>query len=195
MSAHSMGLALPWRVTLAAAVLLACAWLPISVGQDGTLAGLLLAAWREDWLQGLLATLVLGGPHLFAATAMVASRAPDGAAPAWVRALTAWLMVELVLLALIVLHGLQEGQGGRAPLALIGFAAVLASAWWRRMASPHTPMHRRDVGASVRFGAMACFGAFAWFELQVRGGQGPGLWLHATTAASFLLVAVVPRDR
>lgn len=190
-----MALALPWRVTLAAAALLACAWLPLSQGNDGSLAGLLLAVWREDWLQGLFATLVLGGPHVFAATAMVASRAPDGAAPAWLRAMTAWLMVELSLLALLVLHDLQQGHRWRAPWVIIGVAAVLVSTWWRRFASPHTPMHRRDVGASVRFGAMASFAAFAFFELQLRMGEAPGLWLHATTAASFLLVAVVPRDR
>ena len=32
------------------------------LGDTGSpLAGLLLAVWREDWLQGLFATLVLGG--------------------------------------------------------------------------------------------------------------------------------------
>ncbi|MBX7082075.1 MAG: hypothetical protein K1X88_22905 [Nannocystaceae bacterium] len=186
---------LPWRVTLVALVLVAVAWLPVSVGDDVSLVQVLLAAWHEDWLQGLLTTLVIGAPHLFGLAVLYGSRRPGAWAAAAVRAWSSWLLFEAVLLALVVARSTGGGDAPRAPWVLVGFVAVLATLYIRRIASPHVPPHRRDLGFFARAGALAIFGVFAWGELQLHGGGGAGPWFHATTAAAFALAAVVPRDR
>ncbi len=186
---------LPWRVTLVALVLVGVAWLPLEHDGDVSLVRVLLEAWREDWLQGLLVTLVVGAPHLFGLAVLYGSRRPGAWASAAVRAWSSWLMFEAVLLALVVVRSTGGRDAPRAPWLLVGFVAVLASLYIRRIASPDVPPHRRDLGFFARAGALAIFGVFAWGELQFHGGEGPGLWYHATTAAAFALAAVVPRDR
>lgn len=186
---------LPLRVTLMAAALGAAIWLPLSPEDDATLARVILEMMGRDWLQGLLFAVVFGAPHGFGFAAMWATRRGGPYGAALVRAWVALLQTEIVLVALVVLHATGEADV-RAPLAIVGFAAVSLVFFVHRVASPSVPDHRRDVGFFVRWGAVLTAAMFGWFELQwLGGGAAPGLWLHGTLAAAFGLAASVPRER
>lgn len=186
---------LPWRVTLAAALLGGAAWLPMTQEDSTSLARVLWQALREDWLSGLLFTVVFGAPHLFALTVVAASRTGGRYLALWARGWVVLLQTQVVLIALIVLRSMDEARL-RAPWAIIGFATVTVLFFSYRLASPSVPEHRRDLGFVARWGALLVAGTFGWFELQWLGGsEAPGPWLHATLATAFALAAAVPRDR
>jgi hypothetical protein len=186
---------LPWRVTLIAVALAACVALPLSNDDDKTLLRVILESIDNDWLLGLMFGVVFGAPHGFALAVAWASRTGGSYGGGLVRAWVALLQTEVVVIGLLVLRNLGE-DGIRAPLAMVGFAAVSAMFFAYRVASPSVPPHRRDTGFFARWGALLVAGVFGWLELQwLGGGSAPGLWLHGTLAAGFALAASVPRDR
>jgi hypothetical protein len=195
MTADGRATKLPWRVTMLALALAASVALPLSAAEGTTLLRVILESLRNDWLGGLLFAIVFGAPHGFALAAAWASRTGGAYAGAAVRAWVALLQTEVVVIGLLVLRNLDEGNV-RAPFAIIGFAAITAMFFAHRVASPDVPPHRRDTGFFARWGALLVVGVFGWLELQWIGGDAaPGPWLHATLAAAFGLAASVPRDR
>ncbi|MFO0632421.1 MAG: hypothetical protein U0168_06190 [Nannocystaceae bacterium] len=181
--------------TLVALVLVGVAWLPLEHDGDVSLVRVLLEAWREDWLQGLLVTLVVGAPHLFGLAVLYGSRRPGAWASAAVRAWNSWLMFEArscsrwwscAAPAAAMPRARRGCWSASSPCSRVCTSTASPAGTCRRIAA---------TWASSRAGALAIFGVFAWGDLQFHGGAGPGLWYHATSAAAFALAAVVPRDR
>lgn len=181
---------LPARVTLAALLLAGCIALPFSPDSDASLLRLLIEAWREDWLTGVLLATVLAAPHAFAGALVMASRTHGRWSTAAVKIWVTLMQAELVILGMIVLHELRNARDLRAPWALIGFAFVTAARLASRLASA---ADREDLRFWARWGALLVVGVLGWFELQVIGRGEVGMWLHATLAAAFALAAMVPR--
>jgi hypothetical protein len=185
--------AVPTRVTLAALALAACVLLPIDPHDGTSMLRVLLEAFREDWLFGLAAAVVLGSPYAFALAVACTGTAGGAWSQAWLRAEVALLQTEVVVLGLLVLHGRHESDA-HAPWAIIGFAAVTLATFVHRVASPRVAEHHRDARFFARWGAILVAGTFAWFLLQVIGRRY-GTLLPGTLAAAFLLAAVVPSPR
>jgi hypothetical protein len=186
--------AVPTTVTLAALALAACVLLPVDAHDDKTMLQLLLDAFREDWLIGLMVAIVLGSPYVFAASVACSGTAGGAWANAWLRAQVALLQTEVVVLGLVVLRGLGE-HDVRAPWALIGFAGTTLAVFVHRVASPKVAERHRDARFFARWGAILVAGAYAWFQLQCLGKNECGLVFPCTLAAAFVLAAVVPRSR
>jgi hypothetical protein len=183
----------PTRVTLAAAILTCCIALPISRDGETSLLRLLIEAWHEDWLSGTLLALVLGAPHGFALALMLATRNGGAWSIAAVKGWVTLMQFELVLLGLLVLHQIPRDHDMRAPWALVGFAAITAARFARRTASPRLVADDRDLRFYGRWGAILVVGIMVWGELQVLGRGTPGLWLHGTLAAAFMLASSLRR--
>lgn len=182
-------------MTIMAVALASAVCLPLSADEGTSLLRVILRAIHDDWLTGLMLGVVIAAPHGFGAAAVFASRTGGPYGGAMVRAWVALLQTEVVIVGLLALRAMGDGNV-RAPLAIIGFAAVSLLFFVYRVASPSVPDHRRDTGFFVRWGALLTAGMFGWFELQwLGGGSAPGLWLHGTLAAAFALAASVPRNR
>jgi hypothetical protein len=185
---------MPTRVTFAALVLAACVLLPVDPHRGTSMLRFLLDTFREDWLIGIVSTVLLGSPYAFAVAVACSGTAGGPLSRVWVRAQVALLQTEVVVLGLLVLRNLDE-HNARAPWAMIGFAATTIVVFVRHVASPAVPEGHRDPRFFTRWGAILVAGTFAWFLLQVLGRAEYGGVLPGTLAAAFLLAAVTPASR
>src|SRR5262245_27614629 len=98
----------PTVVTFAAIVLAACLLLPVDPHEGKSMLDVLLEAFREDWLVGLMVVVVFGSPYAFAIAVVCAGTAGSALASAWVRGQVALLQTEVVVIGLLVLHGMND---------------------------------------------------------------------------------------
>jgi hypothetical protein len=182
----------PGRLALAAMLLAACAILPFSGGDSGSVLLVFLRMLRSSIGAAIGVCLTIGSPHCFALAVTFAARSGSRIAGRVVHWWTIILHVALLVFAFEVRGVVDEGLPLIAPLALLGFAIVAAARYLRLIV--RGPV---DVVADVRHGALAIIGAFAWMELQLWSEavnpNGVAWWLHGTLLSALFVLRAARR--
>jgi hypothetical protein len=156
---------------------------------DVSMLGWLLFIAERDLIAGVLALLTWGSPFLFGLAVALASAFRKQDATGILMPALQLLHLSLLLFAIHVL--------GDDDLALrhwfVGFVLVsyyhLASL--DDPTSPRAPPTLREL---VRLGGVVLTGTSFWLHFQTFDTRPLGVAIHVAFAASFLLVATLPRD-
>jgi hypothetical protein len=182
----------PGRLALAAMLLAACAILPFSGGDSGSVLLVFLRMLRSSIGAAIGVCLTIGSPHCFALALTFAARSGSALAARVVHWWTIVLHVALLVFAFEVRGVVDEGLPLIAPLALLGFAIVSAARYLRLLLGAKV-----DLVADVRHGALVIIGAFAWMELQLWSDavnpRGVAWWVHGTLVTAIFVLRAARR--
>jgi hypothetical protein len=162
--------------------LAACIALPLDPRSGKSLLDRLLEAFAEDWLNGLMLSVLLASPYAIGLCIGLATFSGGRIGPTLVKVPLVVLHVEVLMLALMFIHAKQ----GVARVAFLGFAIVMAVRLLARAAKSRARGTHVSIGWLARTGGVLVAGSFGWFRLQL-AGEPIGIAITATIVAAALM--------
>ncbi len=167
-----------------ALALAGCIALPLSADTGRSVLDLLLEAFHKDWLDGIVLGLVFGPPYAIGLCIALATFTGGRWGATLVKVPLVLLHLEVLMLALVLVHGDERRQAW----GLLGFSIVMVLRLLARAARSRSTGTHATLGWLARTGGILVAGLFGWLRLQVPGPD-VGIAVSATLVTAVLMAA------
>jgi hypothetical protein len=162
--------------------LAACIALPFDPDTGKSVLGVILEAFGENWLNGLLIAMVIAPPYAIGLFVGIATLTRERFGITFLKIALVLIHLELLLVALM----LFQQKEAHATIALLGFAIVMVVRLLGRAARSRRFGTHASLGWLARTGGVLVAGVFGWLRVQAHGVD-IGIALTATLVTAALM--------
>jgi hypothetical protein len=171
--------------------LAACIALPFDPDTGKSVLAVILEAFGENWINGLMIAMVIAPPYAIGLFVGIATFTRERYGVTFLKIALVLIHLELLIIALMIVQQTQN----HATLALLGFAIVMVVRLLGRAARSRRLGTHASLGWLARTGGVLVAGVFGWMRLQAHGVD-IGIALTATlVTAALMAITARPAPR